>query len=205
LDAYAAAFLARDGRGKGVASSITGSFEKLNADANEAQKHYSDLSILIFYTTQKVPQPKKAKWAEKIRNAYGYELVVLSREEIIASLQLPDNASLCRSHLKIPVPYQPSITDLRIQAHDASSAVAAAWAAHPRILGKPRAMVRASVSPWARRVGSNEGVEMPLTKSGQRSPKAYGKKWNTWRRKCFGGIATTIPGIAIAVPTIMIN
>jgi hypothetical protein len=45
---------------------------------------------------------------------------------------------------------------------------------------------------------------MPLTKSGQRSSKAYWKKWNTWRRKCFGGIAITIPGIAIAVPTIMI-
>src|SRR5712664_3041539 len=143
LDAYAAASLAPDGRGKGVASSITGSFEKLNADANEAQKHYSDLSILIFYTTQKVPQPKKAKWAEKIRKVDGYELTVLSREEIIASLQLPHNASLCRFHLKIPVPYQASITDLRTQAHEASSAAAAAWAAHPRIAGKPRIVLNA--------------------------------------------------------------
>src|ERR1700731_483144 len=138
LDAYAAASLAPDGRGKGVACSITGSFEKLNADANEARKHYSDLSILIFYTARKIPQPKKAKWAEKIRKGYGYELVVFSREEIIASLQLPDNASLCRSHLKIPIPYQTSIIDLRTQAQEASSAGAAAWAAHPRIAGKPR-------------------------------------------------------------------
>jgi hypothetical protein len=143
LDAYAAASLAPDGRGKGVACSTTGSFEKLNADANEAQKHYSDVSILIFYTTQKVSQPKKAKWAEKIRQVYGYELTVFSREEIIASLQLPDNASLCRSHLKIPVPYQASITDLRTQAHEASSAGAAAWAAHPRTAGKPRIVLNA--------------------------------------------------------------
>ncbi len=143
LDAYAAAFLAPDGRGKGVASSTTGSFAKLNADANEAQKQYSDLSVLLFYTTQKVSQPKKVKWAEKIRKVYGYELVVFSREEIIASLQLPDNASLCRSHLKIPVPYQPSITDLRTQAHEASSGAAAAWAAHPRIAGKPRIVLNA--------------------------------------------------------------
>jgi hypothetical protein len=33
---------------------------------------------------------------------------------------------------------------------------------------------------------SNEGVEIPLTESGQCPPKAHWKKWNTWRRKGFG-------------------
>src|SRR5258706_5968298 len=100
LDAYASASLSPDGRGKGIASSTTGTFTKLNADAKEAQQRYSDLTILVFYTTRKVSQPKKADWEDKIRKAYGYELTVISREDIIASLQLPDNASLCRSHLK---------------------------------------------------------------------------------------------------------
>jgi len=89
LDAYATASLSPDGRGKGLACSTTGTFKKLNADAAEVQKHYSDVSLLIFYisyTTQKISQPKKADWSEKIHQKYGYELIVASREEIIASL-----------------------------------------------------------------------------------------------------------------------
>lgn len=145
LDAYAPGLLSPDGRGMGLASSTTGSFRKLNEDAEKAHKNYCDVRLFIFYTTGKVSQPKKAEWADKIRAAYGYELVVMSREEIIACLQLPDNAAICRTHLNISVPYQPSLVDVRKQAQEAASAVAADWAAHPRIAGKPRITLDAVV------------------------------------------------------------
>jgi len=59
------------------------------------------------------------------------------------ALQLPDNAQLCRTHLKIPIPYQPAITDLLQQVRDAASTVAADWDAHPRLTGKPRIALNA--------------------------------------------------------------
>ncbi len=93
-----------DGRGKGVACSTTGTFEKIKSDADKAQKNYPDVTLLLFYTPEKVSQPKKADWAKKLPEAFGFELVVLSREDIIASLQLPDSSYLCAAHLKFPFP-----------------------------------------------------------------------------------------------------
>jgi HEAT repeat protein len=145
LDAHAAASLSPDGRGKGLACSITGTFDKVKDDAIEVEKHYPDVSVLIFYTSEKVSQGKKAEWAQKIRDEYGYELIVVSREDIIASLQLPDNAYLCATHLKISVPYQPSSATLLHAAREAAAAVAAQWAAHPRLAGKPSISLNAVV------------------------------------------------------------
>jgi hypothetical protein len=144
LDAYAPISVSPDGRGKGLACSTTGTLDKVRSDAEKVQKHYPDVSLLVFYTTQKVTQSMKTEWAQKIHEKYGYELVVASREEIIASLQLPDNAQLCRTHLDIQVPYQPTITELLEQAREAAAAVYAAWAAHPRLAGKPHIILNAA-------------------------------------------------------------
>jgi len=73
LDAYASAAITPDGRGKGLASSTTGTFEKVNSDATKVQKNYSDVSILFFYTPEKISQPKKKEWADKIRTAFGID------------------------------------------------------------------------------------------------------------------------------------
>ena len=145
LDAYAPPSVSADGRGKGVSSSITGTFEKLNSDAKEAKKQYSDLAVLLFYTPKKILQPKKLAWAAKIRESYACELVVISREDIILSLQLPDNVSICRTHLRIPIPYQPPLTDLVQQTREAAASEAADWAAHPRLAGKPQIDLNAAL------------------------------------------------------------
>jgi hypothetical protein len=143
LDAHAPASASPDGRGKGLTCSTTGALDKLKSDAEKVQKNYPDVSLLIFYTSEKVTQAAKAAWAQKIREKYGYDLVVASCEEIIASLQLPENVQLCRSHLDIPIPYQPPLADLLRLAHEAAAAVAADWAAHPRLAGKPRIALNA--------------------------------------------------------------
>jgi hypothetical protein len=97
LDAHAPISVSPDGRGKGLACSTTGTLDKIKSDAEKVQKYFPDVSLLIFYTTQKVTQSTKADWADKIQEKYGYELIVASRAEIIASLQLPDNFHLCNS------------------------------------------------------------------------------------------------------------
>lgn len=97
----------------------------MKSDAEKVRKHYPDVSLLIFYTTQKITQSMKAVCAQKIHEKYGFELLVASREEIITSLQLPDNAQICRTHLGISVPYQLAITDLLRQAREAAAGLPA--------------------------------------------------------------------------------
>ena len=143
LDAYARPVLSPDRIGKGLACSITPTFKKLSGDAKAAKEHYGPLSVLIFATPNKVTKAAEEDWSDKIRSEYGYELVVMSREEIIALVQLPDNVWICRTHLKIPVPYQPPIADLLQQTREAAAAVAADWAAHPRLAGKPQIALNA--------------------------------------------------------------
>jgi hypothetical protein len=143
LDAYASPIASPDGVGKGLACSTTATFAKINSDAKTAKEHYGPASVLIFATPRKVTKETEKEWADKIRAEYAYELVVISRAEIIASLQFPDNAWMCRTHLRVPVPYQPPITELVRQTHQAAADEAARWAVHPRFAGKPQIALNA--------------------------------------------------------------
>ena len=105
------ASLSPDKVGKGLASSITGELSKIADDANKVKKHFTDVSVLLFYTPEKVSNPKKKQWEEKIQKDFGYELHVMSREEIITSLMEPRNASLCGSILAIDVETDAATSD----------------------------------------------------------------------------------------------
>lgn len=138
LDAYAPPLLAGDGIGRGLACSTSGEFTKLNSDAKTAKKNYSALSVLIFATLAKVTQYEKDQWREKVRSMHGMELDVLSREDIITELQLPANATICRAHLKLDVPYETPVGELLGHTREAAAAVTAEWAEHPRLIGQPQ-------------------------------------------------------------------
>ena len=79
LDAYAAPSAAPDRVGRGVASSITASLDKILNDARKAKDNFSELTVLIFVTPCAVTNHTKAEWAEEIREKFGYELLVSSR------------------------------------------------------------------------------------------------------------------------------
>jgi hypothetical protein len=143
LDAYASARLSRDGIGKGLACSIAATLGKVKDDAQRAKNNHDDITALIFATPIKVPAAKAKEWATEIASEFGYELTVISREDIITDLQVPANASICRAHLGITVPYEPSTAELIENVRAAAAVVAAAWAAHPRLAGKPRLYLNA--------------------------------------------------------------
>jgi hypothetical protein len=103
LDAYAAPSAAPAGVGRGVASSITASLEKIRDDARKAKDNFAELAVLIFVTPRMVTNHAKAQWAEQIRREFRYELIVISREDVITSLMLPANLPLCRTSLRINV------------------------------------------------------------------------------------------------------
>ena len=135
LDAYASANLASDGKGKGLVCSITPTYDKLATDATRVRKHFKDVTILIFATPCKVLNPKKRQWEAKVRQKFGYELEVISREDVIASLMLPDNAGLCRSCLRVDVQVEESVQELIARIRQAARDVTESWTT--RTKGRP--------------------------------------------------------------------
>lgn len=137
LDAYAPASLSTDGTGKGLACSLTGTLGKIQDDAKTCQENFDDVQVLIFATPQPVTNYTAKGWAEEIRKRFGYELLVISREDIITSLMVPSNASICRTQLGISVTIEEALAGLIESARDATAEVIDSWFAHPRLAGKP--------------------------------------------------------------------
>ena len=65
LDAYASGELDPEGRGIGLACSITATPAKVEGDAKEAKKNYPDLRVLIFSTPKEVTQHTAKIWAKR--------------------------------------------------------------------------------------------------------------------------------------------
>ena len=103
LDAHAPASASPLHVGMGLSSSITPELEKILADAKRAKPHFADLQVLVFVTSGKVTNITAEKWRAEIKKEYGWDLIVMSREDIITTLQIPENVSLCAEHLGITV------------------------------------------------------------------------------------------------------
>jgi hypothetical protein len=144
LDAYAPATLSVDGTGKGLACSLTATLEKIESDARKSQQYFDDVKVFIFATPEPVTNHTTKGWAHKIGEKFGYQLVVMPREDIITSLMLPANAQLCRSILGIPVVIEESKTEMMEKAREATAEVISSWLAHPRLSGKPLIALQAA-------------------------------------------------------------
>ena len=140
-DAHAPASLAADGIGKVLACSITPTLDKIKDDARSIKKYFDDVRVLIFATPKPVTNTKKnnepVNWAKEIQDEFDYELIVIPREDIITSLMLPSNASICRTQLGIQVPIEAVVEELIKRAQGATSELTAAWLANSRLVGKP--------------------------------------------------------------------
>ena len=137
LDARAPASIADGKKGKGVASSITATLDKVKKDAAGAKENFPDVEILIFVTPQKVTASTANAWAEQIRKESGHELIVMSREDIITSLMLPANAALCGTLPGILVPIEEDDAALLAKVREAVADEAQSWRARPRMENRP--------------------------------------------------------------------
>jgi hypothetical protein len=138
LDAHAPALLARGDKGRGLACSLTATLEKIKDDVEKIRRDADDVKVLVFATPRSVTKYTAIKWADAVREKYGIELIVIPREDIITDLMVPSNASICRTHLGIPVAVEPGLEELLEKAREAISEVVAAWLAHPRLAGRPK-------------------------------------------------------------------
>jgi hypothetical protein len=141
LDAYVPAYLSKEGVGKGLACSLTATIEKIKKDINGEngfKKHVDDVNILLFATPKKVTKEKEKPWKETVFKEFGIKLQVLSREDIITDLMLPNNAAICRAHLNIHFAVQPTVQELINKARKATSEILDTWLIHPRLAKKPK-------------------------------------------------------------------
>lgn len=144
LDAHLPSSLAADGKGKGLACSITATLGKIKGDIDKFHETFKDIKVVIFLTPRKVSKELATKWAEEIGKDYNLELIVASREDIITDLMLPSNVLLCGSHLGIQVQVEPLLSELIDKTRGAISEVIAGWLSNPRLAGKPRVALQAA-------------------------------------------------------------
>ena len=137
LDAYSPASLAQDGKGKGLACSLTATLKKIVEDATKVQTHFPDVRILIFSTPQRVTNHTAKIWARQILEEFNYELVVVPREELITSLLDSRNAAICQTHLGIVIPLATEVEALIQRSKHAAAALTSTWLEHPRLSGRP--------------------------------------------------------------------
>lgn len=136
LDAHASAAASILGKGMGLCCSITGTLEKLHKDAQRAAPHFQDLSILIYATSNDVTNLTSEPWKKEIKETYGWELIMMPREDIITTLELPENAGICKQHLGITIAEtEPTVEELLAKAVEAAAEVTTNWSR--RYEGKP--------------------------------------------------------------------
>jgi len=134
LDAHADGALQPDGKGIGLACSITPTIKKIKLDARETNRHYPDVKVLIFSTASKVTQHEKQQWAKEILDEFGLQLIVVSRAELINWLLDPARSDICRDQLGIPPSMAPELEPALKSAQEAAKETADNW---DRVYRKP--------------------------------------------------------------------
>jgi hypothetical protein len=96
---------------------------------------------LIFVTPVGVTNLTGEAWVTDIHKEFGYDLAIMSREDIITSLMDPANASLPQSQLGLQVPIEGPEAETIEKIRAATADVASAWFARlpSRHLLEPRA------------------------------------------------------------------
>jgi hypothetical protein len=128
LDAYVTREQAADHIGRALACSTTGTYDKLEADAKKvSEKMPGQFQHFIFSTSAKVGVAAKLEWETKVREAFGYVLHVVSREDILTDLTDPDNIALCRTFLRMDIDIEPSISGIVARVRKAASEETGTW------------------------------------------------------------------------------
>jgi hypothetical protein len=137
LDAHASGTLDADGKGIALACSLTATLKKIESDATEVKQHYPDVKVLIFSTAVKVTEHTAAPWKEAVLKQFGFELIIESREQLIAQLREPANAEICREQLGIAPQMAADLEPALKRSQDAAQELAENWDRDYRKPGRP--------------------------------------------------------------------
>jgi hypothetical protein len=137
LDAHADGVLEPDGKGLGLACSLSATLKKFKRDAGKTKEHYPDVRVLIFATARKVSEHKKKLWAKKIAEEFDLLLQVMSREEFVLWLLDPANADICRDQLGISPSMTPDLAPAYQRTREAAKDVVDRWESMIRRTDRP--------------------------------------------------------------------
>jgi hypothetical protein len=126
-DAHAPARLAPDGVGKALACSLTATLGKIRADANAIKENFDDVTVLIYATPHPVTNQTGEQWRREIREQFGYDLTIVSREDYVTTLLDPSNAGLGRIHLDLQIAIERDVDDLLAAARAAAAEIRDTW------------------------------------------------------------------------------
>ena len=90
-----------DGVIRSLACSLTAELNKIVEDAKKIKRHRSDVEELIFATPRSVTQKTVSAWKARIQDDFGWQLIVVEREEFLNVLERPDMWWVCREHLNL--------------------------------------------------------------------------------------------------------
>jgi hypothetical protein len=170
LDAHARGDLEPDGKGMGLACSLTAEYAKIAEDAVKVKKNYPDVRVLIFATAGEVTKHREKQWAEDLSREFGLDLVVMPREELVTSLIDPTNADICWSQLGIHIEQKPELQPVIERAREAVAEIVEIWARRPRLSGRPL------IDLDAERVEDGRESHEPLTVEGLRAFLIQGRR-----------------------------
>ncbi len=133
-DALTHPFLTQDGKRFDIACSLTPDYGKIKGDANRIKSRGVQLDLLVFYTPRKVSNvPTVEDWQRDFRREYGWELFIVSREDIIQDLLKPENQWMCREFLGLTVPSEPSVADIARRAAQGAAELVQQWRRYSRL------------------------------------------------------------------------
>lgn len=121
----------------GLACSLTPEYNKIAEDAAKVIKNYPDVRVLVFATPHEVTKHRERHWAEDLSKAFGLDLVVMSRADLVTSLIDPSNADICRSQLGIQIEEISELRPILARAREAVAEVLGIWAGRPSLAGRP--------------------------------------------------------------------
>ena len=99
------------------------------------RRNFPDLQSLLFVTPAKVGNLDRKRWEKAVRKDHGVELHIIEREEIIALMMMPENASVRASFLYLDGDSEPEVADLIARTRRTATSVTKAWAG--KIQGHP--------------------------------------------------------------------
>ncbi len=116
-----------DGLKRSLACSLSGTLEKVRGDCKRIAERGVDIDILVFYTPVVVTNLEITAWQEKIRQEFRHALYVMPRAAVIAALESPQNAWLCREYLELAFADEPDLESLAARGRSVAAKSLLRW------------------------------------------------------------------------------
>lgn len=123
----ATSYFTVDGVKRSLACSITATLGKIKDDARRIRDEKRVIDVLVFATPVVVTQIQIHDWQKEIDKEFKHDLHVIPRSEIVAFLEQPQNAWLCRDYLDLSFEDHPDQSAIALKARAGAARVLAAW------------------------------------------------------------------------------